>query len=462
MRSSGNTLVLILILGALWLTAPAESFGNGPLLQSLQLRRCQLLLETTSDWSQVQIESDAGAALSFNRLLAGQDAPGLSLTRRGIHKKALDATYVKAEYDLYFDEAPKRLILRSTKGAIGHTTLTLLAGTAPFRQGHDASSASFAFPCQGIESAPVEEFSNDRFGARVLAFYYPWYGSPDGPEGARIHWPEGYTNKSRLGEYSSRATSTLEAHFKWLQQARIDSIIVSWWGPNSYADVTIRDHLLPAIVGQPIDVCLYLEDAKDLADLQEQIRYIHDTYGAHPNHLRVEGKPVLFVYSRVMHKFTPAQFDEAFRNLRTAGHDMFYIADSFDPRFLECFDGLHTYNPVGILKQTPGGLDAVYQDAWLTCRRRGKLFVGTVLPGYDDSHIGRQRPIVLSRSGTDTYRSTWRQAVAAHSDWIAICTFNEWHEGSEIEPSREHGTRFLEMTAELATRFKGKNDAQRY
>ena len=38
--------------------------------------------------------------------------------------------------------------------------------------------------------------------------------------------------------------------------------------------------------------------------------------------------------------------------------------------------------------------------------------------------------------------------------WILITSFNEWHEGSEIEPSLEFGSSHLELTAEEAAAWK--------
>ena len=45
------------------------------------------------------------------------------------------------------------------------------------------------------------------------------------------------------------------------------------------------------------------------------------------------------------------------------------------------------------------------------------------------------------------------EAVAANPDWILITSWNEWHEGSEIEPSVEYGDRSLKEVAKFAPGF---------
>ena len=45
-------------------------------------------------------------------------------------------------------------------------------------------------------------------------------------------------------------------------------------------------------------------------------------------------------------------------------------------------------------------------------------------------------------------------AMNARSDWVLITSFNEWHEGSEIEPSVEWGDRFIDSTRALSREFR--------
>jgi hypothetical protein len=78
----------------------------------------------------------------------------------------------------------------------------------------------------------------------------------------------------------------------------------------------------------------------------------------------------------------------------------------------------------------------------------------TVIPGYDDTTQGRPAPRpITERHDGKTYEALWEEAIAANPDWVLITTWNEWHEGSEIEPSVENGDRALKATPAFAAKF---------
>jgi hypothetical protein len=47
----------------------------------------------------------------------------------------------------------------------------------------------------------------------------------------------------------------------------------------------------------------------------------------------------------------------------------------------------------------------------------------------------------------------WEEAIRAQPDWVLLTSWNEWHEGSEIEPSWEDGDQYLRLTAKYAPGF---------
>ena len=87
----------------------------------------------------------------------------------------------------------------------------------------------------------------------------------------------------------------------------------------------------------------------------------------------------------------------------------------------------------------------VYESMGQTAHLYNKLYAATVIPGYDDVII-RDPGIIVPRNGLQTYDLLWQSAIQASADWILITSFNEWHEGTEIETSLEHSDLYLNRT----------------
>jgi hypothetical protein len=137
------------------------------------------------------------------------------------------------------------------------------------------------------------------------------------------------------------------------------------------------------------------------------------------------------------------------------------IGDQFSHGAARVFDGVHTYNTAGSLKgKTPADVrkwaSGKYQSWVRLADQADKISALTVIPGYDDTKI-REPGLAVDRYDTELYRIQWEQAIKADPDWILITSFNEWHEGSEIEPSLEYQQQYLDLTAEYAKSFKAKD-----
>jgi glycoprotein endo-alpha-1,2-mannosidase len=84
----------------------------------------------------------------------------------------------------------------------------------------------------------------------------------------------------------------------------------------------------------------------------------------------------------------------------------------------------------------------------------GKISSVTIIPGYNDQNTGRPPPRpVTDRWGGETYWALWQEAIAATPDYVLITSWNEWHEGTELEPSVEYGSRILDDTAAFSRGF---------
>ena len=294
---------------------------------------------------------------------------------------------------------------------------------ASFRFGVVGEGAALATPGGGPHAEDVTD--PDR---KVMAFYYTWYGNP-GTSKSWIHWPEGghdpetfderglsrigATNHPLLGPYDSHDRRVMDLHLSWAEAAGIDVLIATWWGKGDFTDRALTP-LLAAASETNVQISLYYEDVPGSRTqaFVDDMRYILSNYGDHPAFFKHDGAPVIFVYGRAIGQLSYAEWEEAIRAVK-AEYDVALIADSTDGRMAEIFDGLHMYNPVG---QVVGGSDMqhVYESSIWAAESRGKISSVTVIPGYDDSNIGRLTPIIAPRrDGCSTTSSgIWRSKVA--------------------------------------------------
>lgn len=304
---------------------------------------------------------------------------------------------------------------------------------------------------------------------KVLAFYYPWYGSMS-LSGSWIHWERvdssrgdisASTNYPKLGPYDSLDPKVIGQHCEWAAYARIDALIVSWWGRGDRTDRAMP-LILDAASRQGLKVTIYHERIPEPASPESAARdifYVLKSYGGHRAWLKEQGKPVVFVYGRSVGQIGLdgwAKASQRLKELHSGG--ALLIGDSLSGVAARVFDGIHTYNTAAPLKGRPANevsetVRRIFGQAIRSADAGGKISTTTVIPGYDDTKI-RNPGLKTERFEGLSYLEQWEQATLLNPDWVLITSFNEWHEGSEIEPSVERGDRYLFLTRVLAGRFK--------
>ncbi len=319
----------------------------------------------------------------------------------------------------------------------------------------------------------------------LLAFYYPWYGTPYF-SGQWRHWNEAGHNPDVINSlgfrdigttdypypdvYDSNDTMRIAWQLDLARRAGIDGFIVSWWGINSFEDNALKKVL--AVDGEtqaPLKIALYYEivPGQNIADTISDITYINSNYFGLKNYLKYQGKPVLFVYGRAIFPSqwctgdcppgTPAVIDwspviKAFPNVIFVGDAMAYFMTDYSVPLLRNmgFQGIHIYNPVLDIK-LGSDMSAAYGKFTGLAKKDGLLSALTVIPGYNDTNIGRTITSVVNRDNGKLYTMLANDALKTSPapDWILITTFNEWHEGSEIEPSYQYGDQYIDLTKTL-------------
>ncbi|MEI2808485.1 MAG: SH3 domain-containing protein [Albidovulum sp.] len=138
------------------------------------------------------------------------------------------------------------------------------------------------------------------------------------------------------------------------------------------------------------------------------------------------------------------------------------MGEGVDTSQLSVFDGHYlysnTWNPPADLTATNQKFAArVAQMSAAT--GAAKLWVATVMPGYNDVGVRPNSGFVQGRDGGDYYARSWQAAIAGNPNWVVITSFNEWPEGTYIEPSAAYGDAYIGLTAQYAAQFRAGGGA---
>ena len=259
--------------------------------------------------------------------------------------------------------------------------------------------------------------------ARSSIFYYPWYGTPR-LDGGFHHWRQNGARPPRQiasafyparGIYSSTDLFVVGAQMREIAATGIDQIAVSWWGRSSAEDARLGLVAAGArTVG--LEVAAHIEPygGRDAASVEQDIAY-----------LRAAGVTDVYVYRP---DERPAEEWAAVNDRIGPPTRVFAQTALVGLAARGRFDGLYTYD---ILVWGGGKLPRICGQA----RRAGLLCAPSVGPGYDARRATGDRRVKPRRRGA-TYDRMWRAALRAGADLVTVTSYNEWHEGTQIEPAR--------------------------
>ena len=333
---------------------------------------------------------------------------------------------------------------------------------------------------------------------RAVAFYYPWYGNP-GKDGRYANWNHPVAVRSEpprsfpggediganfypaLGCYSVNDPAVLREHMRQLRQAGVGVICASWWGADTFTGRALPG-LFKAAEETGLKINFHIEPfgGRNAARTREAITDLIGQFGGSPALHRLPGhgnRPVFFVYDSYL---TPARdwasilTREGKQTLRGTTNDAVVIGlwvKEQEERFMldGGFDGFYTYFATDGF--TYGSTIKNWPKLAAWARANGKLFVPCVAPGYIDTRIRPWNGVnTRDREGGKYYDRMWSAALGVSPELVGITSFNEWHEGTQIEPAapkqipgftyldyRPHATDYyLDRTAYWVGRMKAK------
>jgi glycoprotein endo-alpha-1,2-mannosidase len=260
---------------------------------------------------------------------------------------------------------------------------------------------------------------------RTAIFFYPWYSNLR-HDGDYAHWTQGgHTPPFDLasaffptrGAYSSADPRVLRAQMADIAAAGIDEVVSSWWGRGS-----IEDERLPAVIR-----AAKRRHLRVAVQLEPYLGRTIDSIAADLVYLRGLGLRDVFIYKT-------DDFPVEDWNLITGqpmGLRLFGQTNLVGFAARAGFAGFYTYD---ILLYDGAKFDRFCTQA----RAMGILCAPSVGPGYEASAATGDARVKPRLSG-ETYDSMWRSALNAGADLVTITSYNEWGEGTQIEPAGRGG-----------------------
>jgi glycoprotein endo-alpha-1,2-mannosidase len=255
---------------------------------------------------------------------------------------------------------------------------------------------------------------------RVSIFYYPWYGNPARDAGWE-HWLMPGTPSDVAsnfypvrGLYSSSSEPVVRAQMREIAFAGVQEVVSSWWGWGSPEDTR-----LPLLIEEAHAAGLAVA-----AHLEPYPGRTIETMHADIEHLRTLGITRFFVYR----PFDIPVEDWAALRAEEDGIELFAQTNLVGKAQAGMFDGVYTYDVL-----LWGGI--TFPRLCAQAHHLGLQCLPSVGPGYDATRATADLRVKPRRKGA-TYDGMWRSAIRSGADAVTITSYNEWHEGTQIEPAR--------------------------
>ncbi|KAF4714885.1 hypothetical protein FOZ62_009081 [Perkinsus olseni] len=318
----------------------------------------------------------------------------------------------------------------------------------------------------------------------VHGFYYIWYRSKE-RDGDWAHWnhrrlphwdpqiakkysqdehvPEnddiGSSFWPQLGPYSSLDPQVISTHMEMMKRAGIGVVAVSWYPPglhdpaldgrNETVDL-IGSLLLDAAWDHGMRIAIHLEpyEGRDPVSVRKDFEYIHQHYGSHPALHRVASThggallPLVYIYDSYHN--SPEEWARLLSpagDISVRGKDgldctaIFLWVEATHAAYAKSgFDGFYTYFAATgfVYGSTPSNWPHMNRVA----QEEGIYFIPSVGPGYIDVEV---RPWnyanTRDRRGGGYFDDMFTEAAKLQPKMVSITSFNEWHEGTNIEPA---------------------------
>lgn len=303
----------------------------------------------------------------------------------------------------------------------------------------------------------------------ILVHYMPWFSARPSSEGWGWHWsmnafdPEKTTDGKRsiashyyplIGPYDSGDPTVIEYHLLLMKLAGIDGLIVDWYGLENHFDyrdlhrnstallqmaeklglrfgICCEDQTIPQLVAAN-----KLPAANRAQHATQEIEWLRKNWFVSPAYLKLDGKPVLLSFGH--NGLSDGEWEQV---LTATRGPLLYLSEH---RRRSTADGAFDW-PVP--QEGFAALDRFYaqSNGW-------PVAMPVAFPRFHDIYAEAKVHASWGRiadDGGQTFVRTLRRALQSGAPLVQIATWNDWGEGTIIEPSQAFRYRDLETLQRL-------------
>lgn len=338
-----------------------------------------------------------------------------------------------------------------------------------------------ALSCWGVsigtaQAKPCSDRPDPRY--EISVYYYPgWHTTVGRPLAVKSPWDPilGYADREPLlGWYKGAATGVVAQQMEWMCDYGIDNVVFDWYFDSDHTrlEEPLRAYL--SSNGRQPKFSLLWANHNQHTTSQEWSRIVQfwaDNYLSDPRFYTIDGRKVIFIFS-LDRLANDAQREgaslsewlgQARRMLRNRGlGDVYFVGGAtagqgvLKTAAASGVDAISTYNyQAGPGDKTAAhgypALDSAYRRQWAGLSGAGQLpLIVPMTSGWDrrpwggSPDPGRDRSMATGEEFRDHLLAARAAMDASGVRRGVICCWNEYGEGSVIEPTREHRFEMLE------------------
>jgi acetyl esterase/lipase len=306
----------------------------------------------------------------------------------------------------------------------------------------------------------------------ILVHYMPWYATKDVSGAWGFHWTMNRFDPEKIGKdkqreiashdypligpYDSNDPCALECHVLLMKLAGIDGVIIDWYGVSDFWDYGMlhrnTQHVLQYVKKAGLKYAICYEDQsikhkvnngrikkeEDIEEARKDMKWLDSQCFNDSSYVKLDGRPILPVFGPQY--FSGPQWNQLVSEL---GKRPILYGVAHQPQ--NGMDGLFGWPPV------EGGKEIAHEK-WMTYLQDLQTrtnYLAVAFPGFHDIYPKSYGTIDAQKG--KTFEETFDLAQKGKSPIIQVVTWNDYGEGTVVEPTRQMSYRYLEHIQKSAT-----------